>query len=310
LSGLTLGSNLTANLAATITVLDTLTLTNGATVSLLSGYQCCNYYSTYLNFSGNGTTPQTTPLLTGTGTVLLSNNTAGYAGTLSYVQPTVGALTIANGITIHGGYGQVGTAALGLTNNGIINADVAGQPLTVTGTGWTNGTTSVLEATAGTLSLLGSWTNPLGNTIAALTGGTLTLGGTWSNAGIIVENGGTLNLASNFTTAQLGTVNRTAGTVNLSSAWSNSGSYDLAAVGDVGALNLLTGSSITGGTVMSSSMSTIGLTIPVGNTTTLSGLTLGANLTANLGATITVPDTLTLANGATVSLLSGYQCCA
>ena len=235
----------------------------------------------------------TTPLLTGTGTVLLSGYSSG--SYVSIMQPTAAGatLTIGSGITIHGGWGQVGNAGLGLVNQGTINADVSGQTLTVTGTNWTNSAPSVLKATAGTLSLQGSWSNPLGSTVSALTGGALTLGGTWSNAGVISINAGTLNLVSNFTTAQLGTVNRTGGTVNLYAGWNNTGNtYDLALPGDLGAVTLLTGSQITGGTVTSSNVATVGLTVPQSNSTTLSNVTLGANLTANSFATITVPDTL------------------
>ncbi|MEI7429383.1 MAG: filamentous hemagglutinin N-terminal domain-containing protein, partial [Betaproteobacteria bacterium] len=273
LSGVTLGANLTAT--GTVTIPDTLTLTNGAEITLSSG-MCGNWcdYIGELKFTGSAMTPSLLANGAG-GSVLLSSNHPSYT---SLVQATTSGatLTIGSGITIHGsGGGTVGNVSQGLINNGVINADTGGT-LTVTGSNWSNSATGVIRATSGTLNLAGT---------------------NWQNLGTIAVSGGTLNLASAVTTAQFGTVSRTGGTVTLSSVWTNPGTYDLAAAGNLGSINL-SGGQIIGGTVTSSNAG-VGLTVPYRSNGTLSGVTLGANLTA-IG-TVTIPDTLTLTNGAEIT---------
>ena len=245
---------------------------------------------------------------------------------------------IGSGITIKSGVSNmvVGDAALGLVNNGTLQAD--GMTLTVAGANWSNSATGVLKANGGTLTAGNSWSNAgslsaiggalnLGGTWSntntapiTVAGGTLSLGGTWSNAApfsltagvlniggtwsgnpTINESGGTLSLNSAFTTAQLANITRTAGSVQLSGgAWNNSdASYDLSAAGHLGTVTMYNGSAITGGTISASGSDY--LSLAADHSATLTGVTLNAAMTQGKNTTLNISNGLTLNNTLTMS---------
>ena len=84
------------------------------------------------------------------------------------------------------------------------------------------------------------------------TAGTLTLAGAWSNGATVgVSGGGTLNLGGSFTTADVATFSRNGGTVNLTGTLDNTGTTL--------ALNAATGSwNLVGGTLKNGTLSESG----------------------------------------------------
>ncbi len=154
--------------------------------------------------------------LAGSGTVTFGS-TSGYSNAIAD-SGAGNTLTIAAGITIHGGNsGSVDTGTATLDNQGTISGDEVGYSLTVSGTNWVNDGT-IQGVNGGTVILQSSWTNDAGGQIDP-NGGTVKFTGSWSNNGTInVTNGGTLDLGGNLTLASLGTLNRTpltTGTVAL-----------------------------------------------------------------------------------------------
>ncbi|HWE97915.1 MAG TPA: dockerin type I domain-containing protein [Tepidisphaeraceae bacterium] len=108
-----------------------------------------------------------------------------------------GTLTIGPDITIRGGSGSISyyyNNTGSVVYQGTINADSAGGTITVGSLFNTFSNAGVMEATGGTLHLMGNW----------------------SNAGTIAVTNSTINLGGNFTQAGLGTFFRTGGTVELS----------------------------------------------------------------------------------------------
>ena len=152
-------------------------------------------------------------------------------------------LTIGANITVHGG-GPGSAVIQGLANNGkefpinqgTINADVSGKPITVgtslggvtnsgtiEATGGGNMTVSNLLGNANTVLVSGTgsilsvsgpnWVN--NQSISTATGTTITFGGSWTNTGTVNVSGGTWALGGSFTTAAIGNYTRTGGTINL-----------------------------------------------------------------------------------------------
>ncbi|HEY1381044.1 MAG TPA: hypothetical protein VGF55_29870, partial [Gemmataceae bacterium] len=82
---------------------------------------------------------------------------------------------------------------------------------------------------------------------------TVNLSGPFQNAGTFAVSGGTLNLAGNFTTAGLGSLNRSGGVVNVTGNLDNTGAtlaLTDAGPASTGSLTLANGGTITGGTIM------------------------------------------------------------
>ena len=142
LSGVTLDADLNPTASGSV-----VTMTNGLTLNGTARVGIGTQYAT-LNFSGTQT-------LGGTGQVVFSNNTN------NVVQPTTnGTLTIGPSITIRGQQGTVGATTLAFVSQGVINADMAGAVITLSGTNWSNPAPGVIEATGlgSTLNLGGSFT--------------------------------------------------------------------------------------------------------------------------------------------------------
>src|SRR5581483_1385615 len=167
----------------------------GGTISL-SG-------SSSLAFSGN-------QALGGTGTVTISSGSAGGGAHLTD-SGAGNTLTIAKGVTVHGGWATIDTGAGVLHNLGTISADASGAGVTVQGTNWVND--GIIQASGGGgVTLAGSWTSGSGGQLLAA-GGTVNLTGTWSNAGTISLTGaGTLGLGGALTLASIGTLHRSPAT--------------------------------------------------------------------------------------------------
>ena len=146
--------------------------------------------------------------------------------------------------------------------------------------------TGTVNVTAGTLQL-GDLGGNAGQT-----------GASWSNSGTItVDSGGLLELGGNFTTAGIGTINNS-GTVDFGGKLNNAGN-----ILSAGTLNTWTmnGGTITGGTIGSSG-TTVNLT---GSSVTFDGSILDSNVTVSAGTTLNIADSLTLANGATLTVDAG-----
>lgn len=196
LDGVTLDADLTIGDNQSLHVKNGLVLNSTITLTGTNPY----YYYTYRQLYFDGT--QT---LSGTGQVVM-DGTDGDSLAYLNLSGVYGAmtLTVAPGITIRGMglirsdgyYGTVGT----VVNQGVIRADVSGKGLSFNTSTLTN--QGSLEATAGGLSL----------------------SGTWSNSGtFVVSDGGGLALGGTFTTAGLGAFNRTGGSVNLTGTLTNTG---------------------------------------------------------------------------------------
>ncbi len=129
-------------------------------------------------------------LLQGAGTVTLTPNTSGVA--------TIGAsgsATLTNQSTIQGAGTIGGGSALALINQGLIDANVAGQTLTLSPSSLQNsGTLQVESGSTMVLSVGSGVTSNTGGTINVNPGGTLNNIGTLNNtSGAILNSGGILN---------------------------------------------------------------------------------------------------------------------
>ncbi len=193
-------------------------------------------------------------------------------------------VTLGIATSIASSVGRVGffSGTSNLITDGLIQVTASGAILDVnpTGTLMNGGTISVSVATGNAANLnivpAGSFTNLLGGTVS-VTGAsaTLTIGGSttsWQNLGTITVNGGTLILNGQFTTAGLGTINRTGGTIEVSGAWNNA-SASFAFSSTTGSY-ILTGGTITGGTLSGAGGNSLQATLNQVNT--LSGVTINA----------------------------------
>ncbi len=202
-----------------------------------------------------------------------------------YVRANSGTLVIGENTVIRSGtqggnVGQFGS----VMNHGVIASRTNARTLTVAGTGgWTNGATGTLEASGG---------------------GTLTLNNAWTNAGSLLVNNGTLNLAGAFTTASIDAAfwTRTGGTVNLVGTLTNTG--------QTLALNAQTGSFVlAGGTILGGTLTTAdGASLSALSNTTgtfSGGLTLDTDFALASAFTLNVNGGLTINPGRTLSLNTG-----
>ena len=244
----------------------------------------------------------------GTGQVVFAS-ALGSFGT-GYAGGSQITLTIAPGITIHGGAGAGAFDTIRafspdkIVNQGTISADVAGQTITVNGI---NGPVIVnqgtMSATAGTLHLF-NLENAAGATLSASGAGTASLDGpSWTNAGTISSTNGTVNLGGTFTLAAVGTFNRSGGTVNLSGTLNNAGGT-LALTAATGTWNVPDGGKIVGGTVTASGGAALAITGEAG----LDGVTLDTDITVpstflDVRDGLTLNATLTLLEDATMNIM-------
>ena len=154
-------------------------ITNNGTITVgASGF----FYDSYLTFSGSTT-------LSGTGSVVLNGDA--YLNTSNS-----GLLTQAAGHTISG----QGTINAALINQGLVNANVNGQTLTLATNAMTNAGT--MEATNGGGLTVQNTVNNTGGTISASGSGTLWIsgGGTVNNAGgaILASGSGSVVIGSTY----------------------------------------------------------------------------------------------------------------
>ncbi len=110
----------------------------------------------------------------------------------------------------------------------IDRSDVGASDLTISNNGRLTNHATIRANAGGSIRIfnnLGSavFANATDGVLAA-DGGTMNLASDWSNAGQIVVNNSTLNLGGSFTTTGIGTVQRTGGTINLIGLLDNTGS--------------------------------------------------------------------------------------
>ena len=258
-----------------VTVTGGLTLDGG---TVLIGSNTGSY--AVVSFDGGNQT------LGGSGSVVFGSYT-GFGNTL-WTGKTAGTnLTIGPGILIHGQNGVVGTntnfwggsSNASFTNQGTINADVAGGTIRLDGTNWSNSGSApkgIQVATGAAVTLAGSWTNA--GTIAAAAGSTLNLGGTFSvgNLGTITSAGATVNLT--------GILTNTGNTLTLDSPWR------------------LLGGTVAGGTLATTGGAALSATTSGGFLT--NGVTLNGtlDLTSANGVSVTITGGLTLGSGVVLQI--------
>ena len=203
------------------------TLTNNGSFSLTGGY-----YSTNLQLTGPVT-------LAGTGTFNLAD---GGANLTVYAQNSGDRLTIGASQTVIGA-GNLGGGQTTFTNNGLVNANSAGNTLTIQPGGgnatYSNGTTGLTEATGGGILQLNGNNGGVftGGTFQALDGSSLVLtnnpnvsSATLTTAGtgtITNVNSATLTNATNngAFTANNGTNTYLTGTLTNNGSFSLTGGY-------------------------------------------------------------------------------------
>lgn len=202
---------------------------------------------------------------------------------------SIGTLTIATGVLIHGKNGQVSSHWNSvLVNEGTISADTVGGTIEVGGAIISYSEVH-LNTDVGTVCNEGE--------INAVNGGTLALDQGWINSGTIIETGSTVELGGSFTPTSLGTFNRNGGTVNLTGILDNTNSTM--------ALNAATGSwNLEGGTLKGGVLNeSDGARLVVmgfgcdGRPNTLDGVTVNGDLDLSqysYGASLTVKNGLVL----------------
>ena len=312
LDGVTLSADTTLLNGAQVTALNGLTLDNN-TLRLQrttgGGSAGLDLNDVGLTFSGGAQT------LGGTGILELHNaNTV--SSTVTDLDVRVapgggGSLTIGAGIDVRNTTDSklvsLGIASLGLTLEGTVTAQSAGETLRINGSTVTNNGTLEVDAgtldvnglsgnlgttmiTAGNLDLDGSYTINSGLTVPS--GGNLNLRGSWNNTSTITQNGGTIDLDGTFTVGNLGAniatnFPGTAGTVRI--------------VGELNdAATLLTDSDRTwqlhGGQITNATVGGDGILRVTSSDGTLDGVTLSADTTLLNGAQVTALNGLTLDN--------------
>jgi len=204
--------------------------------------------------------------------------------------------------------GEYITGAVTLQNRGLIENAGTGtlsiayrvdSPLT-----FLNQSGGVLRATAGTLEIGGqSVTNESGGIIEAA-GGTAWIVGNWSNSGIFRISSGTLRLGGTFTTAGIGTLERSGGNVEVSGALNNAGST-LALTASTGSFTLL-GGSVTGGSITSDGIGRFRMGLHSSNRLTDVAIGVGVLEFPDFGSQVLLNGSTTLASGSAVTL-SGVQ---
>ncbi len=198
----------------------TFKIDNGAILDLEAGTYS-QLGTLQMNSSGNFTelVLQGNVTLSG-GTVTMSNNAN------NYIFGAATADTLTNQETIQGS-GHIGNGVMTLINSGTINANQSGGMTLQVNGGVTN--TGTIEATAGTLELLGTTVTNTGGTVSAngnilnlttstINGGAVTLTGAATlqlNNGTI-HGGSTLTNSATGTIEVLGSTNTLGGTINNS----------------------------------------------------------------------------------------------
>ena len=164
---------------------------------------------------------------------------------------------------------------------------------------WVNKGT-IASVASGTLHLEPShtFTNDVGG-IWSVPAGIFSMepGSTWTNLGTIAVSGGTLDLANTFTTAALGTFNRTGGTVNITGTLDNTGAT-LTLNSTTGSWSLA-GGTLKGGTVNASGGAELLATATGGTLDGISAFNANLNATA-ANSIVTVLNGLTLNGTATL----------
>ncbi len=243
-----------------------------------------------------------TQTLEGTGEVVMNSASQSFVNTTSNT-----ALTIADGMTIRGMAGRIGssTATSTVTNEGIIHSDATGRIDIQSGGGWTN-ENQILASNGGSLRLFDTWTN---NSLISITGGgTLELDGLWENDGTISSTDSTVELDGEFSLSTLGTFNRSGGTVELRGIFDNVVSLNLNST--TGSWEMR-GGTILGGGVTATDGAELIFTSSQG---TLDGVTFNApmNMTsgsarANIINSLTLNDTATMGSSAQLYFNGGTQ---
>jgi hypothetical protein len=177
----------------------------------------------------------------------------GQSGTIS-LDDDEPVLTFASGLTVRGrgtirAGGLIVTTGGWLDNHGLIRADISGQILKMDMPAFINRGTA--EARDGGTFTLNSAHSVNHGTLRAVDA-KLRLDGDWKNEGVLELTNSTLELASSFTTADLGLAgwNRTGGSVDIVGQWDNTGST-LALTPATGNFMLRNGT-VTGGSITQS----------------------------------------------------------
>ena len=248
----------------------------GAGLTLQGGTVTLNG-SDGLVFSGTQT-------LAGNGTVNLS---AGDNITLNHPSAS-NILTIAAGITIHGGGGAGGVGstidigAASLDNKGILSGDLTnGSPLTINGTNWVNE-----------------------GTIQAISGCAVTLSGSWTNKGTLAETSSTVNLGGTFTTSTSGVnaISGSGGIINFTGTLTNDTTLTLDGTNEIE--YDLNGGTISGGIITTPNGGQLVATQAGG---TLDGVTLDGILLVGqiINTFVNMKDGLTLGNSNAIVTMEG-----
>jgi fibronectin-binding autotransporter adhesin len=182
-------------------------------------------------------------------------------------------------------------ATTNFTNNDTVEA-TNGASLSINSPNWVNAAGAVLKATGGatssTLSLYGTWSNPVGDTIS-INDSTLNTEGTWTNNGVIsVTNNSTVHLGGSFNTASLAGYQTDATTTTILTGTLTNTMLNLANFPGAWYLEIGT---INGGTVVQNASQSL----IVGNG---AGTLNGVSIT---GGDLQVTGTLTVQNGITIA---------
>jgi hypothetical protein len=226
-----------------------------------------------------------------------------------------GATLTVNGALNFSGGTQSVTGAGAISGGGLVEADTDGSTITlgsgvalsgdliVGGPVGASGVTWIFQgaASAGfgqTLTLAGSAVYINQGAWQAIGGGTLTLENHWTNNGTITVSGtnSTLNLESNFTTADIGRVNHTSGAINIAGFLDNAGNT-LALDDTTGTWNVTQSATISGGVITTAGSAV--LHIAQNSDSTLNGVTLSGTI-ALATNTLFITNGLTL-NGGTLT---------
>src|SRR5437773_3958274 len=171
-----------------------------------------------------------------------------------------------------------GNAAVSVVNLGTISADTSGRTIRIAGQSFINA--GLAQAT---------------------NGGVLVLASPWSNTGTLRLDGGTLDFASAFRTADLGNVQRNGGTITLSGTLNNTNAQ--LALNAASGPWIMQGGAIHGGTVSTAEGAKLLFTTAGG---TLDAVTVNGDLdlTGN-NVLVTVVNGLTLNGTATIGATGG-----
>src|SRR5262249_54910892 len=138
----------------------------------------------------------------------------------NYLYPIGGSLTIAPGMTIHGGPGTVGDHSWKLTNQGNIFADAPNAKISVAGKPAVK-TAKMLASAAGAVRGVTGDSFVNRGLIEGQAGTALTLDGSWSNEGTVRGTDATLTLKGKFSNAGMGKLERSGGVVKIGGVLDN-----------------------------------------------------------------------------------------